>query len=354
MCRLVNSPAVATSVSNEAGVRHEVRRWRMVRLDDDQPGEEELNYIEYRYWTRGMLFVLDPLAASATPSNLVDCRRQRWTLLHNDKHGKKDRREVDWSPLSHYQPHPLVRGHFLELFHQYAQRHDDLKVRVTAQQPHLLDLQKIEFVFHDHLTIAGRGIFNGFNMFNIFATSFYGDKHHRRERYDIVEVVIPMSAGGEIAGSDKLLRTSDDSAFAKVLGIIEVRGMRQNLCLLQVAFLTTGAKQQRSGFDKMCSNTRIAGMYYGQVNTRWVALYPLQTIKAPALAIPDHKVRGNNVVKGWYFVFALQYFLRGGWSTEIEYDNDWELHLPSLRVAEAPDDMTSDDEDVRVTSDEED
>jgi hypothetical protein len=318
--------------STEIGVRHHIRRWRRVMLRDE---EGNTHFIEYRFWSTGMRLVLCPLTQQLLRVPLtqawslrgISVRHVQKTNVHNAQTG---------AGSTSYKVHKALSSHFLTLLHQYGRRSEYQLLRRMTVEEHFIDLSRVEVEFFEYVTISGLGLFRGFNMFNIFATSSYGNRLTLRERYDVVEIVIPTEKRGAIAGSPNLLRSSEDSAFAQVLAILSLRSIdsSESRCYLVVAFFSSETGSRRTGFDRMQSSSRVHGCYYGKVNSQWLYITPLDTLKGPAMAIVDRNGStlrgGSSTNSSSYFIFSLQYFSRGGWSAEIENVVDWDHDLPSL------------------------
>src|SRR3546814_15341414 len=78
-------------------------------------------------------------------------------------------------------------------------------------------------------------------------------------------------------------------------------------CLLQVIFFREVQKpQQRRLFSEHVSS-RFQHIFYGTPHQRWVALYPLATLRAPALSIADPAHPDCSVL------YSAQYVSRGLW-----------------------------------------
>ena len=183
-------------------------------------------------------------------------------------------------------------------------------------------------------------------MFSIYATSHYGQRGHERSRYDLVEITIPVDAGGSIAGSKELLRSSTDTdaALAQVQAIFSIDfGNRQD-CALAVNFLACAGKLRRREYRIF------PGIEYGVAKSGWLALYPLVCLRRPALGLADPSRRLA------FTVFTIPFLVRSGWAdTHVDDDendpaNTWmRIKAAQQQVgAEALNENTDSDEEDRA------
>lgn len=181
----------------------------------------------------------------------------------------------------------------------------------------------MSLTMHEQIEIAASGYFEGYRSnIRIVATNRYGYNH--RNRYDAVEVTIPSDAGGPIASSRDLIRPSEDSALAVVLGILTIRYGAKETCLLQVMFLKAAARSQ--GRRRLTDGflQRFRHIFYGTPCAEWVALYPLVTLRAPALKIADPER------KNCFVLYSCQYLSRGLWESlpTAQEQLTWSSKLP--------------------------
>src|SRR3546814_279495 len=104
-----------------------------------------------------------------------------------------------------------------------------------------------------------------------------------------------------------------DSALARVVVIVTIRCGERETCLLQVMFYRSVQKAREQKWFSNHITPRFHHIYYGTPNQQWVALYPLLTLRAPALSIADPAHTHCSVL------CTAQYMSRGLWeATPIE------------------------------------
>ena len=274
---------------SEVGTRVYVRRWR------DTSSEEDTDNIRYRFRTSGTSIDF----GDATTSLQI---KSKWkTRSLEAKHIV----EAESPEVAKYEPHAVVRQNLMLLLHQYAQQAGSTVVREAfATLP--MNATGVQLTLHDSVEVAAKGYFQGYReTISIYATNRYGQD--KRDRYDIVEVIIPADAGGAIASSRDLVRPTPDSALAGVLAILTVQHGERETCLLLVMFFRTEKKRSESRLFVEHVTSRFRHVFYGSPYAQWVALYPLVTLRAPALAVADPR-RANCFV-----LFSAQYISRGLW-----------------------------------------
>ena len=285
------------SVHPERGIRNEVRRWRYSNSCESDLSSE---FVMYRFNTTGSEICFE----SSAPHRY----QARWVLQPST------RREHS------FQPHQNVYQQLLPLLKQF---NDQAELSTTIPffresfaDNEYFDGEKIAIRLHDQIVVGGEGIFQGFRPFHLHANSTFGSAGKLRPRFDTVEITIPSEAGGAIASSRDLVRASQDSAYALVIGIITVACWEQEICLLHVMFYrkikTKYSKQVMDTVEPCC-----AGLKYGRPHKQWAALYPLITVKAPALAVPDGD--GGNII------LPLRFFSRADWDNALN-DRTFERH----------------------------
>jgi len=195
----------------------------------------------------------------------------------------------------------------LTLLQQYAQQDVAPVVQQSfARTP--MDTTGIDVVMHERLDVAPSDYFRGYkSTISIVATNCYGTNH--RSRYDVVELTIPPDAGGTIASSRDLVRPSPDSAFAIVLGIITIRFGERETCLFQVQFLRSAQRDRQQKWLVSKVLTRFPLIQYGTPHPQWLAVYPVVTLRAPALKIED-PFHANH-----FLLFGVQHMSRGLWES---------------------------------------
>ena len=218
-----------------------------------------------------------------------------------------------------YTPHPMVEKYMGELLQQYLDNvHDSEPVGPGQLEANWANIRHLKATLHSTLQISGVGNFVGYDKFSLHATSHYGKKGYHRPRYDVVEITIPRDAGGNIANSKELLRTSDDAALAKLLGIVSLSRGGQKACLLLINFLARSSKTSgQKRFNRLAVKYR--GVSYGVAKRGWIALYPIICLKRPAFSLAD------NSTDSGYTVFTLSFLSRFGWEDNVadtELDND--------------------------------
>lgn len=175
-----------------------------------------------------------------------------------------------------------------------------------------MNASSLQLTIHEQVEVAPSAYFQGYrSSVQIVASNRYGQNN--RERYDAVEVTIPSDAGGPIATSRDLIRPSPDSALATVLGILTIRHGALETCLLYVMFFraTVRSRSQKWFTDRIVS--RFDHVFYGTPNPQWVALYPLATLRAPALKFSDS---GN---PNCFVLYSARYMSRGLWEALPTY-----------------------------------
>lgn len=188
-----------------------------------------------------------------------------------------------------------------------------------------MNATNIAVTLHEHIDIAASAYFHGYQAtISIASTNRYGSDN--RCRYDVVEITIPEEAGGPIASARDLIRPTPDSALALVVAIITIRHGQRETCLLQVQFFRAvqRVRQQRWLANNVLA--RFPLVHYGVPHPQWIALYPLVTLRAPALKIDD-PYQSNH-----YMLYCAQYLSRGLWEDIPSQQTRlaWHLGLPRL------------------------
>lgn len=306
---------------SEIGIQQYVRQWRHTGIeghDDD---------IVYRFRSSGI-----DLDFGHSSSRLQ--LNTRWIL----------RREASASTASNdrgeYRPHPSTQKQLLTLLHQYAETAtSDVVATAFATLP--MDARNLSLTLHEFVEVAAAGYFNGYkNPITITATNRYGADS--RPRYDVVEVTVPEDAGGQIASAKDLVRPTSDTALALVVAILTIRHGERETCLLQVQFFR--AVQKTSKQKWLASNilARFPLMFYGTPHPQWIALYPIVTLRAPALKLED-AYQSNH-----YMLYTAQYMSCGLWE-ELPSQHDrphWHSNLPRLQPFSEASDSDEDDDDL--------
>lgn len=266
----------------EAGVQQYVRQWKHTNLE----GHDE--DISYRFRSAG--FDID---FGSTPTQLQ--LHSKWTTTTTLRE----------DGAAAFSPHPSVHRFLLTLLQQYAEQATSPIVRnAFAQIP--IDVTGMQVVLHECVDIAASGYFRGYqSTMSIHATNRYGADH--RNRYDVVELTIPSDAGGPIASSRELVRPSEDSALALVVGVVTIRYGEKETCLLQVMFFRTAQKNRQQKWLAKTLLPRFVHMQYGAPNAQWLAVYPLVTLRGPALKIEDPHHPNH------FLLYCSQYMSRGLW-----------------------------------------
>lgn len=274
-----SEPATLGQNSNRTkdGARNDVRRWRTIHCFGDQ--------ITYRVWTTG--HKLELIFKNPT---VINHETMSWRAAHivNSK----------------YRPHARL-NRLLEVLELYA-----ATLPPEHIMQHVFDPTKqnqVELTLHDHISLTPSGVFRGFASFHIYSNRSYGTAK-QRPRHDLVEIAIPRAAGGGIADSPDLLRISEDTAIAMVIGILTVSQLNQESCVLIVNFLRTigeGSNKTIQAASSMCGE--FGNFYVGRLESTWLAAYPLQTLKSPVLGVPC----GSDETT--FFVFPLKYISRDRW-----------------------------------------
>lgn len=169
-----------------------------------------------------------------------------------------------------------------------------------------MDAANVQLILHEYVNITAQGYFNGYRgTASIAATN--QDGQDDRDRYDAVKVTIPPETGGAIASSPDLVGPTPDSALARVLGILTIRQGERETCLLPIMFFRAVQKRQHNRLFAEHVTSPFKHLFYASPHLQWIALYPLVTLRAPALsvAVPAHT--------NCFILFSAQYLSRGLW-----------------------------------------
>lgn len=245
----------------------------------------------------------------------------RWRLCHATTGGENVRGQVP-----SYHADTIVTKWLLKLLVQYAGSSGDAYLQKRFREDGIISPGNLEIVVQDHITLGGGfGAFEGFETFTIHATSSFGRgdtalqkiTSTTRDRFDLVEVTIPIECEGKIAGNKHLLRTSDEFAIAQVRAIVVLKLAHTEVPLLFLMFLRKGYSSQGAdcpkGINKDTNKRlleyipRLGMVEYGCPVKEWVALYPIVTLKAPVLGVKDF------THPGFFHVFPLRYLSRENW-----------------------------------------
>lgn len=221
---------------------------------------------------------------------------------------------------------PVVNRWLFKLLVQYAESSGDTYLQRRFKSDGVISLGNLKVLIQDNITIGGGyGAFEGFETFTIHATSSFGTGQtplqdmtgQRRERYDLVEVTIPIECQGNIAGNKHLLRTSDEFAVAQVRAIVVLKLAYTEVPLLFLMFLRKGYANNSSNCPRGISKEtnkrlmeyipKLSLVEYGCPVKEWLALYPIVTLKAPVLGVKD------STQPGFFHVFPLRYLSRENW-----------------------------------------
>lgn len=237
--------------------------------------------------------------------------------------------------FSTYKPHPLVHKHLLQLLQQYCESPaSDIPLLSSCflADGSVVIPPSLRIIMHPSISVDSRGYFSSYKPFDIMANGKYGKDARMRERFDVIEVTIPESAGGSIAGSTELLRFNSDTAPARVLGIFTVEFGSKDACFMVVMFFRRGISPGLRNTKKyLCASQKrglrlfrnLIDIYYGIHEPTWIAIYPLATMTAPVLCLPDVNYSNS------YVVYHMRYLHRGIWQNEL---SDRIQYAHSLRV----------------------
>lgn len=299
---------------SEKYVSVNVRRWKRNFSDnDDRPNLRNTDTsVSYKFTVRG-----HPLHFREHDTSSFLTVRSRF-VIHPDRKTICDQAQ-DNDKKSYFKPHSLVTAHLLELLMQFSRVQNGALLSEAFQSPRQIALGNMNIILHEHILIKGEGIMEGYSDFRIYATNNYGTSKVKKSRYDVVEVTIPQDCGGNIAGNDNLMRVNKDTAIARVLAIVTLQYYERELCLLFLQFMKKTFPEGRQGTFKRHVNRYLkedSNIYYGRGQRTWLALYPLITLKGPALFIMDpyHEDYGH--------VLPLKFICRGGWWPEATSDED--------------------------------
>jgi hypothetical protein len=125
------------------------------------------------------------------------------------------------------------------------------------------------------------------------------------------------------------MRVNDDTAIAQVLGIVSLKRYEREMCLLFVQFMKKEMPKEslRLGRHIRAYTSKMDYLFYGKAVPKWIALYPIVTLKGPALNIPDP------CHEGYGHVLCMRFVSRGGWwSLQQELFRDTDINaLPRYR-----------------------
>jgi hypothetical protein len=300
---------------SEKYVSVNIRRWRRNFSDDcDRPHLQDIDsFVSYKFTIRGhqLHFKLQ----EDIPSSLTV--RSRFVLDDPDRNNTYDH---DDNNENCFKPHNLVTTYLLELLLQFSRVQNGALLSSAFQSARSIALGNMKIALHEHILIKGEGIMEGYSDFRIYATNKYGtSKRVKKSRYDVVEVTIPRERGGNIAANDNLMRVNKDTAIARVLSIVTLQYYERELCLLFLQFMKKSFPEGRQGTFKRHVNRYLKdenNIFYGKGQRTWLALYPLITLKGPALHIKDpyHEEFGH--------VLPLKFICRGGWWPEATSDDE--------------------------------
>lgn len=210
-----------------------------------------------------------------------------------------------------YVAHPIVQSRLLELLLQFSETQGGVILSNAFESKDKITLKDLQIHIHEHITIKGEGALFGYSDFRVYATNKFGNS--AKPRYDIVEITIPSSSGGQIAGAADLIRVTEDTALAKVLAIVTLRYYEREMCLLFVNFMKKVLPSEGAAWKRHLrkyTNGVDNNTFYGKAHPYWIALYPILTLKGPALEVPDA------YHNGFGHVFPTKFFCRGGWWPE--------------------------------------
>jgi hypothetical protein len=306
----------------EVGIDNSLRSWR---YDNSIPKDE---VVVYKFTRRGFKLQFrrhDEYAPLTVNSRffLYDLGDKSLPLANDICHDTR------------YKPHASVQAHLLELLEQFSTVQGGVVLREAFQSRERIQLHEVEVFLHEHVCIKGEGSLEGYADFSIYATNAFGSKYNKRPRYDMVEVTIPITCGGRIAQSAELMRVNDDTAIARVLGIVTLKRYERELCLLFVQFMKKETPKEKASLTVAAHIrkyiSKMEYVFYGRAVTDWIALYPILTLKGPALNVPDpcHEDYGH--------VVCMRFVKRGGWwSLEQElFSGDLDVPRYRRRVGKA-------------------
>lgn len=338
---------IPTYALKEKFTRTIVRRWRRTNLEGDAINREVgiNDAVVYKFTKSGY----DLAFREHDEEHPLSVRSRFEVILpnrHNTSktkiHGKDDS----------FKAHNLVQSKLMELLFQFADIQDGNILSSAFQSREHISLKHLRMCLHESITIKGENAMEGYSDFKIYATNKFGTSSTVKKcRYDVVEVTIPLSSGGAIAGASDLMRISDDTAIAKVLGILTLHYYEREMCLLFLQFMKSTFPRQSGSVTRHIKKYLGLGcnLYYGRGHSNWIALYPLLTLKGPALEIldPYHA--------GYSHVLTMQFVCRGGWWPESSsFLEEEDLALPMQRESSTGQllSATCIDDEVRESSDE--
>lgn len=314
-----------TTQEEKRDIRFEARRWRYTTSAECQVEragavfQVENEFIAYQFSRHGTEIIFPTRTNGGHNYHRRPQVKAKWEL-------------VDKSMTAH----PSVQRYLLQLLHEYHQRPSAPTVPAIldafADPSGVIDASAIQLRLHERICIHGEGLLAGMHAFHVVASGNFGQTSNRRKRYDTVEITIPRDAGGPIASSSELLRSTEECAFARVLGIVTVQFGEQEECFLYVMFFRR--LSSTAGIARNFANTVRAfpDVLLGKPCEHWVAVYPLLTVRGPALAVPVDSTTDTAIV------FSLEYFVR----------TNRGLHQASVVVGEVDSDSEQDSDDVAL------